>query len=120
MGVGNIDQTHAATFAARRARLGVSNSSSSYSLPIASSDAPAGSGFRADFFHRLKVVGCTPARLHSALIETPTLRARCSMSAMTDSWFMGHGLISNIANCNSYIANSANLAFALMRADERA
>ena len=50
--------------------------------------APIGTGFRSDGFQRQNVVGFTPARLQTLFIETPRLRARLSISAMTDCWFM--------------------------------
>jgi hypothetical protein len=109
-----VRMAHAATAFPRRAERASSASNSDnavYNLPIEWSVAPIGSGFRLVRFQRLNVVGLRPALAHSFPIGTPTRRARCSMSAMIDAWSIPQGIICNLADCNSNLADTASLHF---------
>lgn len=86
------DRRHAATFAAGERRgLRICFSAVRTAASILDNDArvaPIGSGFFADCFQRLNVVGCTPARRQTSVIGRPRALARSSIPAMICCWSM--------------------------------
>lgn len=72
----DIDRVRHAAFPCSKPRNARSSFSRLWSV------APMGSGFRSETFHRLNVVGCTPASMHTFRMDTRAASALASIALM--------------------------------------